>query len=48
VPTRRLCATRTEVVGEWCIDGSRDPDATTLRNGELVDNDTWCCTSACF
>jgi hypothetical protein len=35
-----LSATRTEVVGEWCLDGSRDPDATTLRNGELVDNDT--------
>ena len=35
-----LSATRTEVVGEWCLDGNRDPDATTLRNGELVDNDT--------
>ena len=34
-----LSATRTEVVGEWCLDGNRDPDATTLRNGELVDND---------
>ena len=35
-----LSATRTEVVGEWCIDGTRDPDATTLRDGELVDNDS--------
>ena len=35
-----LRATGTEVAGEWCLDGSRDPDATTLRNGELVDNDT--------
>lgn len=35
-----LSATRTEVAGEWCLDGNRDPDATTLRNGELVDNDT--------
>ncbi len=35
-----LSATRTEVAGEWCLDGSRDPDATTLRNGELVDNAT--------
>ncbi len=35
-----LSATRTEVVGEWCIDGNRDPDATTLRNGELVDDDS--------
>lgn len=34
-----LSATGTEVVGEWCIDGSRDPEATTVRNGELVAND---------
>jgi len=34
-----LSATRTEVVGEWCIDGSRDPDATTIRNGEVVPNE---------
>lgn len=34
-----LSATRTEVVGEWCLDGNRDAEATTLRNGELVDND---------
>lgn len=34
-----LSATRTEIVGEWCLDGNRDPDATTLRNGELVKND---------
>jgi hypothetical protein len=25
-----LSATRTEVTGEWCIDGNRDPDATTI------------------
>lgn len=35
-----LHATGTEVFGEWCLDGNRDPDAMTLRNGELVDNDT--------
>jgi hypothetical protein len=35
-----LSATRTEVIGEWCLDGSRDPDATTLRNGQLVDDDS--------
>ncbi|MTV27929.1 hypothetical protein FTX61_21300 [Nitriliruptoraceae bacterium ZYF776] len=34
-----LSATRTEVVGEWCIDGNRDPDATTIRNGEVVSNE---------
>ncbi|MBS3940445.1 MAG: hypothetical protein KG028_05750 [Actinobacteria bacterium] len=34
-----LSATRTEVVGEWCIDGSRDPDATTISNGEVVPNE---------
>ena len=31
-----LRATATEVVGEWCLDGNRDPDAMTIRNGELV------------
>lgn len=34
-----LSATRTEVVGEWCIDGSRDPDATTISNGEVLPNE---------
>lgn len=34
-----LSATRTEVVGEWCIDGNRDPDATTISNGEVVPNE---------
>ena len=34
-----LWATATEVVGEWCLDGNRDPDAMTLRNGELVKNE---------
>ena len=31
-----LQATAIEVVGEWCLDGNRDPDAMTIRNGELV------------
>lgn len=35
-----LHATANEVTGEWCIDGTRDPDATTVRNGELVPDDT--------
>lgn len=34
-----LSATRTEVVGEWCIDGNRDPEATTVRNGAVVPNE---------
>ncbi|WP_052665144.1 hypothetical protein [Nitriliruptor alkaliphilus] len=29
-------ATRTEVSGEWCLDGNRDPDAMTIIDGELV------------
>lgn len=29
-------ATRTEVTGEWCLDGNRDPDAVTIIDGELV------------
>jgi hypothetical protein len=35
-----LQATGAEVVGEWCIDGTRDPEATTVRNGEVVQDDT--------
>lgn len=35
-----LWATATEVAGEWCLDGNRDPDAMTLRDGELVKNDS--------
>lgn len=31
-----LRATRTEVTGEWCLDGNRDPDAMTIIDGELV------------
>lgn len=31
-----LRATRTEVAGEWCLDGDRDPDAMTIIDGDLV------------